>query len=65
MALMLIMDDFIASLEKEDIANTCVSWLSKDFDTVNHDILSSKLEHRGIRGSGLYWFRSYLTDRKQ
>ena len=39
--------------------------LRKAFDTVKHDLILDKLEHYGIRGITLKWFKSYLEDRKQ
>ena len=37
----------------------------KAFDSVDHDILISKMEHYGVRGAPRAWFESYLSDRKQ
>ena len=38
---------------------------SKAFDTVNHNILMSKLLHNGVRGVMQHWFESYMSNRKQ
>jgi len=37
----------------------------KAFDSVNHEILFSKLENAGIRGIALLWFKSYISGRNQ
>ena len=38
---------------------------TKAFDTVDHDIILSKLDRYGIRGHANDFFRSYLTNREQ
>jgi hypothetical protein len=39
--------------------------LAKVFHCVNHEILLAKLHFYGIQGVSEYWFRSYVTNRRQ
>ena len=52
-------------LDKGEFACGVFVDLQKAFDTVDHKILLSKLNHYGIRGCCNDWFRSYLSDRLQ
>ena len=39
--------------------------IKKAFDTVDHDILISKLKFYGVDGTVILWFKSYLSGRQQ
>ena len=65
LALTVLMDKSIKSLENGNYV-VCVFFdLSKAFDTVDHEILLAKLCHYRIRRSALDWFSSYSTNCKE
>ena len=54
-----------SALDKGDHAVGLFYDLSKAFDTIDHNILLSKLDRYGIRGVANKWMASYLSDRTQ
>jgi hypothetical protein len=65
MALQDLVDKLSNSIENNEITIGIFIDLAKAFDTVNHNILLSKLYHYGVRGIPYEWFKSYLIDRNQ
>ena len=65
LALLCLVDKISNSLENEYFVLGLFLDFSKAFDTVNHDILFTKLEYLGMRGIPLVWLKSYLSNRKQ
>ena len=64
-ALLEAQNKIVKALERKQIAALLLLDFSKAFDMVDHDILLRKLEHYGIRGMCLSWFKSYLLNRQQ
>ena len=65
-ALVLVQNDIIGALDRRYGVFLVLLDMSAAFDSVNHEILLSRLEYRyGMAGSVLAWMRSYLTDRSQ
>ena len=57
--------DIIDAFENKTPTLSIFLDLSKAFDTIDHDILLTKLQFFGIRGIANLWFKSYLENRTQ
>ena len=65
-ALTRVHNDIMRSLDQQHGVILVLLDLSAAFDTVDHELLLSRLQTRfGIQGNVLQWLRSYLTDRQQ
>ena len=52
-------------MDKQQLTGAAFVDLKKTFDLVDHHCLLHKLQHYGVRGRSLTWFRNYLTIRSQ
>lgn len=64
-AMFYLSHQIVSALDDKSFAASAFIDLSKAFDSVNHDLLLSKLQRMGIRGIPLDWFRSYICGRRQ
>ena len=64
-ALISLTENIRKNLDKGNISCGIFVNLQKAFDTAEHDILLSKLEHYVICGLANEWFKSYLSNKKQ
>ncbi|PFX19180.1 putative RNA-directed DNA polymerase from transposon X-element [Stylophora pistillata] len=64
-ALLEATDSWAYNIDNEKINGVIFLDLKKAFDTVDHQILLSKLNYYGIHGKSFRWFQSYLENRTQ
>ena len=60
-ALLTFIDKVIQAIDNGEYAIGVFGFFAKAFDNVGHKFLLDKLDHFGIRGCALSWFRSYLS----
>ena len=64
-AIFKLINEVQIALNEKIIVRGIFCALEKVFDSINHDILISKLNFYGTEGKTLLWFKSYLGNRYQ
>jgi len=65
-ALTRINDDLLRAIDDNACVNLVLLDLSAAFDTVDHQILLTRIKCRyGVKGNALAWMHSYLSNRPQ
>jgi hypothetical protein len=64
-SLVSLINNVATAIDRNQIAAGVFIDLSKAFDTLDHEILFTKLQHYGIRGVALQWIKSYFCNREQ
>ena len=65
-ALVLVQNDILKALDQRHGVILILLDMSAAFDTVDHDVLVTRLEQRfGVTGCAIAWIKSYLSDRSQ
>ena len=56
-------DEILMNMDKGEVTGSVFIDLAKAFDTVDHDILISKLKNYGVCVESLQWFENYFSGR--
>lgn len=65
MAVMELTEKILSAIDKREYTVGVFMDLQKAFDTIDHNLLMTKLERYGIRGIAYTWLKNYLDNRKQ
>ena len=64
-ALLSVTDDLLKAMDEKKMSRLVLKDISKAFDSINHDMLLSKLRSLGVFPTTLEWLKSYLKGRYQ
>ena len=58
-------NNWLVNIDREGINTTVLLDIKKAFDTIDHEILLTKLDYYGIKNDKLHFLKSYLNKRQQ